>query len=222
MVLHKYGDLLYNGLKKTVDGHLKDIAVRVSDTIDENFLSEMNKAWTEHKVSMLMIRDILMYMDRVYVMHHGVPTVYDLGLMLFRENVARAPKIKDRLLRILLSLVQRERLGEPINRGLVKSITQMLIDLGVNGRGVYEEDFEKSFLETTANFYRIESQEFISTNSCSDYIKKVELRIKEELDRVTHYMDPGTEPKLREVIEKELIANHMKRLAEVILIFPPF
>jgi cullin 3 len=106
-------------------------------------------------------------------MHHNVPTVYDLGLMVFRDNVARSVRIKERLLKMILSLIHKERTGEPINRGLLKSITQMLIDLGVNSRSVYEDDFEKPFLETSANFYRVESQEFIASNSCSDYMKKV-------------------------------------------------
>jgi cullin 3 len=91
----------------------------------------------------------------------------------------------------------------------------MLIDLGVNSRTVYEEDFEKPFLETSSNFYRVESQEFIASNACADYMKKAETRIKEELDRVTHYLDASTEPKIKEVVERELIAAHMKPLAEV-------
>jgi len=215
MVLHKYGDLLYNGLKGVVDEHLKEIANQVASSVDENFLAELNKAWSDHKISMLMIRDILMYMDRVYVMHHNVSTVYDLGLKLFADNVARSARIKDRLLKMILSLVHKERTGEPINRGLLKNITQMLIDLGVNSRSVYEEDFEKPFLETSSTFYRVESQEFIASNSCSDYMKKVEARIKEELERVAHYLDPSTEPKIKDVVERELIAVHMKTLAEM-------
>jgi len=35
-----------------------------------------------------------------------------LGLALFRDNVARAARIRDRLLKVLLDLVNRERLGE--------------------------------------------------------------------------------------------------------------
>ncbi len=91
----------------------------------------------------------------------------------FRDNIARSAKIKDRLLKTILLWIQKERTGEVINRGLVKNITQMLIDLGVNSRAVYEDDFEKHFLETSATFYRIESQEFISSNSASEYMKKV-------------------------------------------------
>lgn len=55
----------------------------------------------------------------------------------------------------------------------MSAITHMLIDLGINSRIVYEEDFEKPFLETSANFYRLESQQFIASNSCSEYMKKV-------------------------------------------------
>jgi cullin 3 len=113
----------------------------------------------------------------VYVVAQTLPTVYELGLQLFRDITARAPRIKDRLLKILLDLVYRERLGEVVNRSLLKSITQMLVDLGVNSRMVYDEDFERAFLETSANFYRFESQEFIDSNSCADYLKKVLLSL---------------------------------------------
>eukprot|EP01088_Endostelium_zonatum_P006174 TRINITY_DN1827_c0_g4_i1.p1 TRINITY_DN1827_c0_g4~~TRINITY_DN1827_c0_g4_i1.p1 ORF type:complete len:733 (-),score=139.94 TRINITY_DN1827_c0_g4_i1:78-2276(-) len=215
MILHKYGDRLYKGLQQVVDEHLRGVAEDVAGSVDDAFLESLNQAWTDHKVSMLMIRDILMYMDRVYVQQHNVPPVYDLGLMLFRDNIARSTRVKDRLLKTILGMIQKERTGEMINRGLLKSITQMLIDLGVNSRSVYEEDFEKHFLETSSNFYKAESQEFISTNSASDYMKKVSTRIREEMDRVAHYLDSSTESKIKEVVEKELIAAHMKTLIEM-------
>jgi cullin 3 len=59
----------------------------------------------------------------------------------------------------------------------MNDITHMLVDLGINSRSVYEEDFERHFLETSANFYRVESQEFIASNSCPDYMKKVCRRV---------------------------------------------
>lgn len=215
MVLHKYGDKLYKGLQQVVDEHLKGVANGVADAVEDSFLSTLNKAWSDHKISMLMIRDILMYMDRVYVMHHNVPTVYDLGLLLFRDNIARNSRIKDRLLLTLIDLIQRERTGEVIDRSLFRNVTQMLIDLGVNSRTVYEEDFETHFLETSAAFYKRESSEFIAVNTASDYMRKVETRINEEMARVEHYLDDGTEPKIKEVIEKELIDAHMKTLIEM-------
>lgn len=215
MVLHKYGDTLYNGLKSVVDEHLKGVANKVAAAIDDYFLQELNKSWQDHKVSMLMIRDILMYMDRVYVVHNNVSPVYDLGLELFRENIVRSPKIKDRLIKFMSNMIQKERQGEVIDRNLLKHITQMLVDLGINSRSVYDELFERHFLQSSSQFYLIESQEYIASNSCSDYLKKVETRLKEELNRVAHYLDPSTESKIRERVEKEMIANHMKTLIEM-------
>eukprot|EP01111_Echinosteliopsis_oligospora_P008697 TRINITY_DN2462_c0_g1_i1.p1 TRINITY_DN2462_c0_g1~~TRINITY_DN2462_c0_g1_i1.p1 ORF type:complete len:745 (-),score=221.56 TRINITY_DN2462_c0_g1_i1:110-2344(-) len=215
MVLHKHGDTLYEGLEEVVTDHLKSIALLISSSVEDNFLQELNKHWNEHKTSMLMIRDILMYMDRVYVPNNNVKNVYDLGLVLFKQTVANHEKIKDRLLATLLTLIRSERASEVIDRSMVKSITQMLMDLGINSRSVYESDFEKHFLEESATFYRVESQEFISSNSCSDYMKKVEGRLKEELARVAHYLDANTEPKIRAVAEHELIFVHMKSLVEM-------
>lgn len=213
MVLHKYGDKLYSGLKDVVDKHLVEVAEDVAAANDDKFLTVLNEAWTDHTQSMLMIRDILMYMDRVYVVHNNVHSVYDLGLFLFRDNVARHPRIKPRLLNALLDSIKRERTNEQINRAIFKSITLMLVDLGVNSRSVYEEDFEKFFLDAASSFYKIESQTFIN-NSASEYMKKVERRIQEEMDRVKHYLDPLTEPKIKEVVERELISAHMKTLVE--------
>ncbi len=62
MVLHKYGDRLYKGLQQVVDEHLKEVANDVAAANDDTFMDALNKAWNDHKISMLMIRDILMYM----------------------------------------------------------------------------------------------------------------------------------------------------------------
>jgi cullin 3 len=64
MVLHKYGDRLYKGLQQVVDEHLKEVANDVAVANDDTFMDALNKAWNDHKISMLMIRDILMYMVR--------------------------------------------------------------------------------------------------------------------------------------------------------------
>eukprot|EP00276_Gloeochaete_wittrockiana_P009950 CAMPEP_0184657638 /NCGR_PEP_ID=MMETSP0308-20130426/20785_1 /TAXON_ID=38269 /ORGANISM="Gloeochaete witrockiana, Strain SAG 46.84" /LENGTH=732 /DNA_ID=CAMNT_0027095707 /DNA_START=65 /DNA_END=2263 /DNA_ORIENTATION=- len=212
MVLHKYGERLYSGLQETVDEHLKTVAEAIAASNDDSFLTDIKSKWDEHKLSMVMIRDILMYMDRTYVMTSKKTPVYELGLQLFRDNVARNGRIKNRLQTTLLSMIHKERNCEQVEWLLLRSITQMLWDLG---RDVYAEDFEKGFLDESAQFYQIESQEFIASNSCSEYLKKAESRLKEESARVNNYLDSSTEPKIRAVVESELIAKHLKRLVEM-------
>ena len=91
----------------------------------------------------------------------------------------------------------------------------MLMILGIDGRSVYEEDFEREFLSQSAEFYKIESQRFLAENSASVYIRRVESRIDEEAGRATYYLDVSTEPRIIEVLETELIKKHMKIIVEM-------
>jgi cullin 3 len=47
------------------------------------------------------------------------------------------------------------------------------------------------------------------------YIKKVEARIQEEVDRAQHYLDQSTEAHIVNVVETELIKKHMRTIVEV-------
>lgn len=117
MVLHKYGEKLYNGLREVVTEHLtQKVRADVIDSLNNNFLQTLNAAWNDHQTSMVMIRDILMYMDRVYVSQNNVDSVYNLGLKIFRDKVVREPAIREHLKEILLDLVARERRGEVVDR----------------------------------------------------------------------------------------------------------
>ena len=42
-----------------------------------------------------------------------------------------------------------------VDRGSVKNACHMLMVLGLDSRSVYEEDFERPFLEQSADFYRV-------------------------------------------------------------------
>lgn len=212
MVLHKYGEKLYDGLQSTMTWRLKEISKSIETAQGGLFLEELNAKWMDHNKALQMIRDILMYMDRTYVpTAHRIP-VHELGLNLWRDNIIHSPMIHSRLLDTLLDLIDRERMGEVINRGLMRSITKMLMDLGP---AVYQDDFEKPFLEVSASFYSGESQQFIECCDCGNYLKKAERRLNEEMERVSHYLDAGSEAKITSVVEKEMIANHMHRLVHM-------
>mmetsp|Transcript_16532 Transcript_16532/g.56992 ORF Transcript_16532/g.56992 Transcript_16532/m.56992 type:complete len:163 (+) Transcript_16532:263-751(+) len=64
LVLHKHGDLLYDGVQETVEMRLRSVAEAVASSPDEQLLSQICEQWKEHQVTMVMVRDILMYMDR--------------------------------------------------------------------------------------------------------------------------------------------------------------
>ncbi|GLT36168.1 hypothetical protein SLA2020_105630 [Shorea laevis] len=212
MVLHKFGEKLYSGLVTTMTFHLKEICSSIEAAQGGLFLEELNRRWADHNKALQMIRDILMYMDRTFIPSAHKTPVHELGLNLWRDVVIHSSKIQTRLLDTLLELIQGERSGEVINRGLMRNITKMLMDLGSS---VYQDDFEKQFLEYSADFYRLESQEFIESCDCGEYLKKAERRLNEEIERVSHYLDAKSEAKITNVVEKELIESHMQRLVHM-------
>ena len=106
LVLHKHGGLLYDGVEDGLARHLRVSGgrlVRLGGRCDVGaeddgaqssaggdayrLLTEHSRAWKEHRITMVMVRDIFMYMDRTYVPQHRKRPVYDLGLWLFRRVV---------------------------------------------------------------------------------------------------------------------------------------
>ncbi|CAM9902149.1 unnamed protein product, partial [Discosporangium mesarthrocarpum] len=97
--------------------HLHKVGAAISAATDDQLLQELGAQWGDHKVTMQMVRDILMYMDRTYVSKHKKMPVYDLGLVVFRETVARHERVKGRLQNLLLQVREREREREREGRG---------------------------------------------------------------------------------------------------------
>lgn len=192
--------------------HLSEISKSIEAAQGELFLEELNRKWADHNKALQMIRDILMYMDRTFIPSTHKTPVHELGLNLWRDVVIHSSKTQTRLRDTLLELVHRERNGEVINRGLMRNIIKMLMDLGST---VYQEDFEHHFLEVSADFYRLESQQFIECCDCGDYLKKAERRLNEEMERVSHYLDTRSLDKITNVVEKEMIESHMQRLVHM-------
>ncbi|KAJ3297596.1 hypothetical protein HK104_000336, partial [Borealophlyctis nickersoniae] len=249
MVLHKMGDKLYSGVRDVIKLHLEQVA---QDTLvpafpqtqssggslaastggagavmalsgGPFFLKEVKAVWDEHTTCLLMIRDILLYMDRVYVPVAKVPLVYDLGLDLFRDVVIRSKTypIKKHLIDTILYQIHLEREGEMVDRSVIKSIVGMMLNLTA-GKGdvgdastVYAEDFESRFLETSQSFYSMESQQFLRECDAGEYLKRAEKRLGEEEQRTKQILSPSTEPKVRAIVEAELLENHVKAIIEM-------
>jgi len=212
LVLHKYGELLYNGVQGVVADHLKAVAQSCVDCPDDRLLEELKKQWDDHKTTMVMIRDILMYMDRNFVSQYKKVPVYEMGLIIFRENVSGHPRVKSRLLTLMLDNIAAERRGEQVDRILLKHTVNTLVELGVQGKNIYRECFEDQFLDHTRKFYQDESVQYISQNTCSDYLKKAEKRIREEKSRVENYLHESTMEKIQELCDEEWILAHYKPL----------
>mmetsp|Transcript_11464 Transcript_11464/g.36419 ORF Transcript_11464/g.36419 Transcript_11464/m.36419 type:complete len:742 (+) Transcript_11464:99-2324(+) len=211
LVLHKHGDLLYEGVRGTIRERVERVAERLRATGDEQLIGEVCAVWEEHKTTMEMVKDILMYMDRTYASQQRKLPVYELGLVEFREAIRETSR--SRLQALLLEAVRRERsYSGLVDRSALKTALHMLAQLGaVDSSPVYEEHFEKQFLEESRAFYQREAAESLAALSCVEYVRRVEVRLAEE-DR--DYLHPSTRPKIVRLTERELVETHSSALVE--------
>ena len=90
--------MLYDSVKDTTVQLLRPIADEIKMNHDERFLKEFNRVWKEIKECIVMIRDILLYMNKNYVPKFNLPLVEEMQYSQFKHHVIQNPVIKERLI----------------------------------------------------------------------------------------------------------------------------
>jgi len=215
LVIQKHGSLLYHGISEKLSLHLQATVERLAEIPDSSLLEEVSKSYSDHTTTMIMVKDILMYMDRTFVNQEKLKPMYDLGLQLFRATVWDHARVQTRVSELLLQTIANERVGILTDdRTLIKDNLAMLQELGAaDNCNVYEKDFDGVFLGTTQEFYRNESSSYLAVNTASNYVKKAKNRLEEEKARsVALSFPPSTERPLMNILEMELIERHAMSL----------
>ncbi|XP_063395536.1 cullin-4A [Cydia fagiglandana] len=207
MCSHKMASQLYVNLTNLVEAHVKaNIEQFLSESMDRQvFLKRMDDCWRAHCRQMIMIRSIFLYLDRTYVLQNpSIHSIWDMGLDLFRHHIAMNTLIQTRTVDGLLLLIERERGGDAVDISLLKSLLRMLSDLQI-----YQDAFEHKFLQATERLYAAEGQRLVRELAVPSYLAHVEKRLREENERLLHYLDPSTKWQLIHTIERMLLSEHL-------------
>lgn len=215
LVLHKHGDKLYDGIESEVTGYLRKQGKKLADTNDNVLLKTLVDIYSSFKTTMKMITDILMYMDRTFVVQTKRAPVYELGLKIFLKEVTCFDKVESRVLESILSKIAAERSGDVIDRDVIQKVLIMLVDLGVGKDDVYREYFENEFMKITKAFYHDEAARYLSSCTCTDYLVHAERRLDQERDRAQTYLWHMTEDRLLRCVAKEMVVNHAVTLVQL-------
>ncbi|CAM6082864.1 unnamed protein product [Calypogeia fissa] len=212
IILDNYGDEQYAGFVNKMSRRLRKVATAVESAPRELFLEELNNKWTEHNMFWKTLGDVLRQMHNKYLEMQNKTLAFQLGLNLWSVHILQSSRIRGRLLDTLLQLLQSDRAGEVMKRGLMRNITEMFKILEPT---VYEPEYERPFLDAAAKVYRLESQQLIGTTNCADYLKDVERRLKAETERVSHYLPVNSQLQITSVLWWEMVGYHMKVLVEM-------
>uniref|UniRef100_A0A8D3DCF4 Cullin 4B n=1 Tax=Scophthalmus maximus TaxID=52904 RepID=A0A8D3DCF4_SCOMX len=200
---HKISAKLYKQLRAVCEDHIK----AQIDQFREYPLtvSKIDKCWQDHCRQMIMIRSIFLFLDRTYVLQNSMlPSIWDMGLELFRFYIISDLKVQSKTIDGILLLIERERNGEAIDRSLLRSLLSMLSDLQI-----YQDSFEQRFLEETNRLYAAEGQRLMQEREVPEYLHHVNKRLEEEADRVITYLDQSTQKPLIATVEKQLLGEHL-------------
>jgi cullin 3 len=210
-----HGEVLYTQVATTMAAEVEKLAGSLDNTASERdaeFLRELLSRWKKHSKAVIGIRDVVMYMERTFVLQRHKTPVGELGRRAWRDGMLRRPagEVGPRLRAALLKMVGQERAGEAVDvplRDLMAGATKMLVEVG---DGLYEEVFETPFLDEARQFCEGESVRLLASPcSCSEYLRTVESMVDAEKARVSRYLDARTEEKVTAVMLTETVEKNL-------------
>ncbi|NWW87358.1 CUL4B protein, partial [Rhynochetos jubatus] len=215
---YKISANLYKQLRQICEDHIKAQIHQFREypffsAVDKPkcfYLPKIDKCWQDHCRQMIMIRSIFLFLDRTYVLQNSMlPSIWDMGLELFRTHIISDQKVQNKTIDGILLLIERERNGEAIDRSLLRSLLSMLSDLQI-----YQDSFEHRFLEETNRLYAAEGQRLMQEREVPEYLHHVNKRLEEEADRIITYLDQSTQKPLIATVEKQLLGEHLTAILQ--------
>lgn len=144
----------------------------------------------------------------------------------FREHVLRSAvhidqdhqiSIGEVLYAVILDHIRMDRDGDIIDKSLLKSCVYML-------EGLYETEdeeepsklyltsFEPRYLKSSEEFYADEGSTLLQDADAGTFCRHARKRVMEEEDRCRSTLSPLTQPKIKVVVETQLIKNHLREV----------
>lgn len=151
------------------------------------------------------------------------PSIFKASMGLFRDVVLRATfkiasdretSISQILNAVILDQIHMDRQGDVIDRPLLKSCIYVLEGLYETededeSTKLYLTSFESEYLRTSRRFYEQEGNALLHEADAGTFCKHAKRRATEEDDRCTSTLSNLTQPKIKSVVEDELIRRHL-------------
>eukprot|EP00742_Colponemidia_sp_Colp-10_P012374 GILJ01013887.1.p1 GENE.GILJ01013887.1~~GILJ01013887.1.p1 ORF type:complete len:778 (-),score=125.49 GILJ01013887.1:93-2393(-) len=231
------GKDLFNFYKDTITDYVCNVVAPCCVKLyGEELLKEAAKRWENHKIFVYWMQRVFQYLDRYYCPNNNLPPLFQLGLNIlltgFFEN------IKNELQSAFLSVIQRDREDETTDRGLMRTICNMFVQVGMTdvkitkgkdatgqadvllwsggaNKHIYTTNFEAPFLKASHDYWEAQAVLWLETMSCLEYVRKVHQVIESENERVRQFLDDSTTPKLMSILDDVLILAHASQLLEM-------
>lgn len=203
--VHNNSHQIYEKYREFLEEYMSGkVLPALSEEYDEFMLRAVSKWWKLYKDMIRYVSNMLSVVDETLVKKRKLASLFNVGFICFRELVYY--RVRDDVKNAVMKVINRERNGERIDGALLRNIVDLFVEIGIGSMDFYNKDFEAYILEDTATYYSLKAALWISEDSCPQYLVKVEESLKQEKDRVAHYLHSSTEHKLLEKVQNELLS----------------
>lgn len=212
LCLHKLSNKIYEKLRIECEAYINEKVDSLCGHSSDHwlFLELCDNIWRDHCEHMITIRNIFLYLDRSYaVQTPGVLPLWDMGLSLYRARLKTRPDVEMSAVIAILAVINEERLGCAVDRGLLRRILRMFSTLEI-----YRESFEVPYIEDSRRFFTNEGNRIVENMDAAQFLAHVEHRLNQANDMVASYLDVATKHPLIESIETCLLAPHAIHIVE--------
>jgi len=172
----------------------------------EDFLASIDRIWEDYFTELLTIRSIFLFLDRKYVVESTYEkNLFDMGVQIFVKRFTASNKVKGTTIKGIVSLIEKDRMGEIIDKSLFKRLLTMFASTKMN------TSLEQSILIATTDYFRVKSLENLQDNDIVTYLRYVERQMSLELGRISS-LHSSTRRALSVVLEKNLLVNHLSSI----------
>ncbi|EJC98884.1 Cullin-domain-containing protein [Fomitiporia mediterranea MF3/22] len=219
---------LYDKLTEYLINYVGAVREGAENHRDEDLLRYYAREWDRYKFGAKYIARLFSFLsdhfrERMLSFRPSatVYTIRTLTLVQWKQGIFDLILDGNKLVRATLEQIEIERNGGSIDETLVKRIIDSFVYLGIDTENaneesldIYKDHFENPFIAATEEYYKAESEAFLAENSVSDYLKKVEGRLKEEQERVDMYLHHITWDRLISTCERVLIRDRAEAMRE--------
>lgn len=240
LVLSKHSQYLYNNIQDEIVNHLnnntraqlelliiekyrsRQIAGPLSKSDAALILDLFKKLWDDHLISIWLISQVVMYMDRTFTKDNRLPLTYDVGLLAFQKCITLYridelnKNIGEVIIETMLEYFNFNRQGDIIDKSLIKAIITIFDSLVNNeGDSYYVKKFEPELLVYSHRYYTSKVNELMELQSGSMYINNVVEIIKEEENRFALFLPDRSTVKLKDLMYRDLVLSNVRTIIDL-------
>ena len=221
--------VLYSRLKSLLQNHVKEICAEIVSSSSQNLLENYYKHWMAFKTAAEYFDKLFNYLNTQHLKKIKKPMQGDVNsesvcqpglevkdLCLYLWNHGLITPLRQQLVYILMREIESDRKGLNVNQTIIAGVIHSLAEVEEYKKEdtleLYRETFERTFLQSTGEYYRAEAERFRTELNCSDYMKKVLQIIDLETLRCTKFIHSSSKDKVISEIRARMVADHSKFL----------